>query len=61
MNVPNEFVEYHRREIEEEANRLHELRKVFCPEKDTPHDNWVSSCTNVFIRYQSKGNISKPI
>ena len=48
MYVNPKFVEEHRREIEIEANRIHELRRDLAPDFDDPFDNWVTACNHIY-------------
>lgn len=52
MHVPESFVNEHRREIEIEADRLHVLRSIFNQLNDTPHDNWITACSHIWVRYE---------
>ena len=54
MRVDERWVTDHKTEIEREAYRLHGLRKVFCPELDTPHDNFITACNHVWQRHEVK-------
>ncbi len=57
MYVPGDFVNEHREEIEREAHRLHKLREVLAKDYDTPHDNFITACSHVFVRYISAGKV----
>jgi hypothetical protein len=51
MRVPEAWVNDYKEEIEREALRLHNLRKVFAPSVDNPYDNFVTACSNIFRRH----------
>ena len=53
MFVNPNFVEENRREIEIEANRLHELRKILAHDYDNSYDNWISAVSNVYKRHMN--------
>ena len=58
MQIPREFVEKNRREIEIEANRIHELRKVFAPDFDDDYDNWITSINHIYKKHMNYEHIN---